>query len=119
VIRMSWRVLVGMLVLLGVWSLGAFAQEIEEKPVTEQLLDLLRQRGQITEEEYKALKEKARREQAATPLVGIERGRPFFRSPDGNFRIELGGRIQVDYHAAEGEARTLSGAKLGNQLLVR
>jgi hypothetical protein len=45
VIRMSWRVVVGMLVLLGVWSFGAFAQEIEEKPVTEQLLDLLRQRG--------------------------------------------------------------------------
>src|SRR5713101_227626 len=116
---MSWRVLVGMLVLLGVWSLGASAQETKEKPVTEQLLDLLLQRGQITEEQYKVLKEKARQEQAATPLVGIERGRPFFQSPEGNFRIELGGRIQVDIDAAEGDARTLTGAKLGNQSLIR
>ena len=125
-IRMSCRVLVGMLVVLGVWSFGAFAQESKEKPVVEQILDILLQRGQITQEEYRSLQEKARQERAAgvkepgaAVLAGIERGKPFLKSADDNFRIEFGGRLHADFAAAEDDTRTLTGPLLGSQFLIR
>jgi phosphate-selective porin OprO and OprP len=114
-----------MVLLLGLWSPAALAGETKEKPVIEQILDLLLQRGQITQEEYRTLQEKARQEQAAgkepSPaiLAGIEKGKPFLKSADDNFRLEFGGRLQADYDAAEGGARTLTGSKLGSQFLVR
>ena len=46
---------IGMIVLLGMWSSPALAGETKEKPVVEQILDLLLQRGQITREEYRTL----------------------------------------------------------------
>jgi phosphate-selective porin OprO and OprP len=116
---------IGMVVLLGAWSPSVLAGETKEKPVVEQILDLLLQRGQITQEEYRTLQEKARQEQAAgrepSPaiLAGIERGKPFLKSADDNFRIELGGRFQADYAAPEDDTRLLTGAKLGSQFLVR
>jgi phosphate-selective porin OprO and OprP len=110
-----------MVVFLGVCSPAALAGEAKEKPVIEQILELLLQRGQITQEEYRTLQEKARKEQAEMPaiLAGIERGKPFLKSADDNFRIELGGRFQADFHAAEDDTRTLTGSKLGSQFLVR
>jgi phosphate-selective porin OprO/OprP len=71
------------------------------------------------------LQEKARKEQEAgkepSPaiLAGIERGRPFLRSADDNFRVEFGGRLQTDFQAAEGDTRTLTGQFLSSQFLVR
>jgi phosphate-selective porin len=126
VIRMSWSVPVGILLLLGVCSLGVFAQETKEKPVVEQILDILLQRGQITQEEYRSLQEKARQEReagvkepGAAVLAGIEKGKPFLKSADDNFRLELGGRLQADFQAAEDGTRTLTGSFLGSQFLIR
>jgi phosphate-selective porin OprO/OprP len=85
----------------------------------------LLQRGQITQEEYRTLQEKARQEHAAgkepSPaiLAGIEKGRPFLKSADDNFRIELGGRLQADFAAPEDDTRTLTGSELGSQFLIR
>src|SRR5918996_208854 len=118
-------VVILMAMLLGSWSTSVLAGETKEKPVVEQILDLLLQRGQITQEEYRTLQEKARQEQAAgkepSPaiLAGIEKGKPFLKSADDNFRLELGGRLQADYHGVEGGARTLTGSKLDSQFLVR
>jgi phosphate-selective porin len=116
---------IGMILLVGVWSPPALTGEAKEKPVVEQILDILLQRGQITQEEYRTLLEKARQEQAAGKepgpaiLAGIERGRPFLRSADDNFRLELGGRLQVDFQAAEDGTRTLTGQFLSSQFLIR
>jgi len=112
-------VLVGMLVWLGMGPLSARGQEVKEKPVLDQLLDLLKQRGQIDEEQYNALQEKARKEQASAFQAGIEKGRPFFKSTDGIFQVELGGRLQSDFDASEADTRTLTGTRLGSQFLVR
>ncbi len=46
---------IGMIVSVGVWSPPALAGEAKEKPVIEQILDILLQRGQITPEEYRSL----------------------------------------------------------------
>jgi phosphate-selective porin OprO and OprP len=116
---------IGLILLVGAWSPPALAGEAKEKPVVEQILDILLQRGQITQEEYRTLQEKARQEQAAgrepsqAILAGIERGRPFLRSADDNFRVEFGGRLQADFDAAEAGTRTLQGQLLGSQFLIR
>lgn len=117
--RIIPNVLVGMAVLLVVWLPGVLAGETKEKPVIEQILDLLLQRGQITPEEHRSLQEKAKKEQASAVLAGIEKGKPFVQSADGNFRLEFAGRLQADFDAAEGDTRTLTGMKLGSQFLVR
>ena len=111
---------------LGIWLPVAGAGEAKEKPAIEQILDILLQRGQINPEEYRSLQEKVKQEQAAgvkepsaAVLAGIEKGRPFLKSADDNFRIELGGRLQVDFQAAEDDARTLTGQFLSSQFLIR
>jgi hypothetical protein len=45
------NMVVGMTMLLGMWAPAACAGETKEKPVLEQILDLLLQRGQITQEQ--------------------------------------------------------------------
>lgn len=114
--RLVW---VALVVGLSIGPLSAFGQEVKEKPVLEQVLDLLLQRGQVDAEQYRALQEKAKKEQASAFQAGIENGRPFFKSTDGNFHVELGGRVQSDFDAAEEGATTLTGARLGSQFLIR
>lgn len=111
--------------------------------VLDEILEILRKNGQITEEQKKALIERAEREAErakappvaaapgsaapeaaapakATPLVaGIENLKPFLASPDGDFRVELGGRVQLDYDAVDDDARALTGADLADRFLVR
>ena len=52
-------ILVGTLVGLSMCTLNAFGQEAKDKSAIEQLLDLLLQRGQIDQEQYQALQDKA------------------------------------------------------------
>lgn len=117
--RMTGIVLVGMLVLLGVWPPGVSAQGTREKPVVEQILDVLLERAEINEEQHKALKEQAKKEQAAGFQAGVEKGRPFLRSADGNYEFFLVGRLHADFHATEGNARTLTGVDLNDRFLAR
>src|SRR2546430_9182561 len=112
--------------LLGIWLPVICAGEAKEKPAIEQILDILLQRGQITPEEYRSLQEKVKQEQAAgvkepsaAVLAGIEKGKPFLKSADDNFRLEFGGRLQADFQAAEDGTRTLTGPFLGSQFLIR
>jgi len=98
---------------------NAFGQAVKDKPVLEQLLDLLLQRGQIDREQYNTLQEKAKKEQTTALQAGIDHGRPFIRSMDGNVRFDIGGRFQLDFDRAEDGARTLTGTQLGSQFLVR
>jgi phosphate-selective porin OprO and OprP len=111
-------VLMGMLVGLSMSAPNAVGQE-KDKPVLEQLLDLLLQRGQINQEQYNTLQEQARKEQSTGIQVGLDHGRPFLRAADGKVRFDLGGRFQLDFDRAEDGARTLMGAHLGSQFLVR
>jgi phosphate-selective porin OprO/OprP len=110
---------VAVTLIFGIWLSVAGAGEAKEKPAIEQILDFLLQRGQITPEEYRSLQEKAKKEQESAVLAGIERVKPFLRSADDNFRIELGGRLQTDFDAAESGTRTLAGQFLGSQFLIR
>ena|GEM_PF-618699 len=51
--------------------------------------------------------------------AGVEKGRPFLRSDDGNYEFFLNGVLQTDFHATEGGANTLAGGNLDDQFLVR
>jgi phosphate-selective porin OprO and OprP len=124
--RTSGYALFAIILFFGIWSPVACAGEAKEKPAIEQILDILLQRGQITPEEYLSLQEKVKQEQAAgvkepaaAVLAGIEKGRPFLKSADDNFRLEFGGRLHADFDAAENGARTLKGQLLGSQFLIR
>ena len=110
--------LFAVILFVGNWVPLTCAGEAKEKPAIEQSLDILLQRGQITPEEYRSLQEKVKQEQAAGAkepaapmLAGIEKGKPFLKSADDNFRIELGGRVQTDFDAAEAGTRTLTGSR--------
>ena len=53
--------LFAIILFFGIWSPVACAGEAKEKPAIEQILDILLQRGQITQEEYRSLQEKVSR----------------------------------------------------------
>jgi phosphate-selective porin OprO and OprP len=144
-----------LVVVLGLSvPMTAGAQTTGQGTVLEEILEILRKNGQISEAQKKALLERAEREAAqraqaaqrtqapppgatpspATPapaapatsasqtlpvVAGVDKLKPFLASPDGDFRIELGGRVQLDYDAVDDDARALTGAELADRFLVR
>jgi hypothetical protein len=52
-------------------------------------------------------------------VADVEKLRPLLASPDGDFRIEPGGRVQLDYHAVDDDARALTGPELADRSWFR
>ncbi len=79
----------------------------EAVPAKKASLPTDRERITALETEVESLKERLNQSapvEAATPAgaeakptVGIEKNRPFLQTPDGRFRVELGGRLQPRY----------------------
>jgi phosphate-selective porin OprO/OprP len=138
--RWSTLLLITTLALMAPVAAGAQASGT----VLEEILEILRTNGQISEAQRKTLLERAKREAAeqakapppvaapsqagpepappattATVVAGIDKLKPFLSSPDGDFRIELGGRVQLDYDAVDDDARALTGAELADRFPVR
>jgi len=98
------------------------AQEKDKGSVIDEILDIMRRGGQITEEQQNELQKRAKEEeQQKQTLAGIDDDtlRPFLRSPGGDFRLEFGGFVQFDFDAAQNDTRLLTGANLFNTFLVR
>jgi phosphate-selective porin OprO/OprP len=109
-----------LLLVLMVWSLPSIALAQAQTPsVLEELLSIMRRRGDITEEQQKQLLEKAKKEEASRIQAGIERGKPYLRSADGNFRVELSGNVQADYVAVEPNMRALTGGTINDRFFIR
>lgn len=95
------------MVVLGLWMLGAGPAVAAGKTVAEEILDILRANGQITETQYEVLLEKARSEQRSLPSVAAveepETLRVYWRngihldSANKRFRLKIGGRINNDW----------------------
>src|SRR5262245_52880377 len=121
--RTLWRLSTLLLLLFGALFIPGqppSAQEKDKGSVFEDLLDTLRKNNQITPEQQKELQERARREMQGQPLAGIDENlKPYLRSPDGNFRLELGGFVQFDYDGVESNARQLTGGGLNDTFLIR
>lgn len=75
-----------------------------EKSVTEQILDILRKEGKISEEKYEALSQKAQEEKGKdTDFDVFWKDGLRFQSKDGSFKMQLGGRIHVDWGEIDGD----------------
>ena len=76
----------------------------DEKSVTEQILDILKKEDKITDEEYEELSKRAQEEKGKdTDFDVFWKDGLKFESKDGNFKAQIGGRIQVDYAKIDGD----------------
>ena len=105
----------------------------EAGSVLQDILKIMRENGQITEEQKTELlrraqqevdrakieREQMEKERMGALQAGIDKGRPFLQSADGDVRIELGGRLQVDYAAVESNTRRLTGPSLVDEFYAR
>ena len=79
----------------------------DDKAVLDEVLDILKEKGQITEEKYPELKARAKKEGAGKILAGFEGWTPYIKSADGQHKIEFHGRIHFDMRAYEEGSRNL------------
>lgn len=79
------------------------AHPAQEKSLSERIVEILKERGILKEEEYEELKqmvEKEKEEKAITPKVTFKRGFAI-ETPDENFKLRLSGRLHTDFKAYE------------------
>lgn len=105
--------------LLSLWTVTLFVWPLVEKShaasVTQDLIDRLKEKGILTEEEYREFTLRAKEEERrrAKSLQAGWDGRPFIRTQDGTNEIKFGTRIQEDFRIYEKNDRDLdSGFKL-------
>jgi len=86
--------------VLSIW-MGACplaAAEKAEKSVTEQILDILKEEGKISDEKYQELTAKAQEEKGKDTDFNVYwKDGLRFESNDGQFKMQLGGRVMVDW----------------------
>jgi phosphate-selective porin OprO/OprP len=96
--RLTLRVGLGVAALC---LLSVARAHASEKSVAEEILDILRAQGSITDAQYEDLRERARAETASA-----ESSEPWdvywnnglrFESPDEQFEIKMGGRLMMDW----------------------
>ena len=84
--------------LMVCFLLGSIAFAQDEKTATEEILDILKEQGQISDSQYQEILEKAEEEEVSgAGLVPYWNEGLGFASPDGRFEVEIGGRIMVDW----------------------
>jgi phosphate-selective porin OprO/OprP len=126
-----WALATATAVAVALLHQGAWAQGAGT--VLEEILDIMQKGGQITDEKKQELIERAEREArqaeadrekaiadaTSVLMAGIENYKPFLRSSDGNFKLELGGRAQVNYAGAEEDAETVTGTGIADRFFLR
>jgi phosphate-selective porin OprO/OprP len=75
----------------------------EEKPVVDEILDILRRNKQISDEEYGELQKRAQEENPSTFRAYWKDGLRF-ETKDKKFVLKIGGRIQNDWALMEGSS---------------
>ncbi len=114
--RRYWRKLfaTGTVVMMAVSLIAApqqawGQQKKDDKAVLDEVLDILKEKGQISEEKYQELKERAKKEGAGKILAGFEGWTPYIKSADGQHQIKINGRLHFDFRAYEEGSRNLDG----------
>lgn len=96
------------------------AAEKAEKSVTEQILDLLKEEGKISDEKYQELTAKAQKEKGKDTDFNVYWKEGLrFESNDGQFKAQIGGRIMLDWANIDANnpmGREIEQAESGNTL---
>jgi hypothetical protein len=113
--------LIGFVSWAMVWSAPAPAEEKEKKTVTEEILDILKDKGEISDQEYDELKKKAEAEKEGPEWKAYWKDGLRVERKDGKIKTRWGGRIMLDWAnisadetfedalVAEGESGPLEG----------
>lgn len=124
--RRSWQnvLFISTVIMTALWLVvlpqQAWAQEKkDDKAVLDEVLDILKEKGQITEEKYRELRDRAKKEGAGKILAGFDGVTPYIKSVDGQHTIKFGGRLNFDFRAYEDDARNLNGTDLTTNFRVR
>ncbi len=94
----SWRTALPLAALV----LIAGMARAEDAPVVEEILEILRSRGQIDEQQYHELRERARTEAESRGRASDRDFRVYWKdglrmeTGDGDFELRIGGRAQLD-----------------------
>ncbi len=95
------------------------AEKKDDKAVLDEVLDIMKEKGQISEEKYQELKARAKEEGAGKILAGFDGLTPYIKSADGQHKLEFHGFVQTDFRAFEEGTRNLNGTDLTNNFRVR
>lgn len=94
----------GIAVVALVVGLDNVQAKESDKSVTEQILDILKNEGKISDEKYEELSKRAKEEKGKdTDFDVFWKDGLKFQSKDGNFKAQIGGRIQVDWAKIDGD----------------
>jgi phosphate-selective porin OprO/OprP len=96
-IKISW--VTALFLWVGLWAGQAAAREMS---VSEEILEILREKDQISEEQYQQMKaraaeEKVQKQGSETDFKVYWKNGLRLESNDGNFKYRIGGRIQLDW----------------------
>jgi phosphate-selective porin OprO/OprP len=103
------------------WCAPATAEEKEDKTVSEEILDILRDKGEISDQQYDELKKRAEAEKEGPEWKAYWKDGLRVESKDGKIKTRWGGRIMLDWATisadqdfedalvAEGESPPLEG----------
>jgi phosphate-selective porin OprO/OprP len=99
---MMVSIILGLMVMILFCSPLAWA---EEKSVSEEVLDILREKGEISEQKYNELKEKAEAEQKETSeWKAYWKDGLWVERRDGKFKSRWGGRIMLDWATIDADS---------------
>jgi phosphate-selective porin OprO/OprP len=105
--RSSIRILIAVLALMAMFFVSGASLQAEEKSVSEKILDILREKGDISDQQYEELKKEAEAEKAEQEEQG--EWKAYWKdglrveSKDGKFKTRWGGRVQLDWAAIDSD----------------
>jgi phosphate-selective porin OprO/OprP len=86
-----------------VWSAPATAEEEEQKTVSEEILDILKDKGEISDQQYEELKKRAEVEKEGPEWKAYWKDGLRVERKDGKIKTRWGGRIMLDWANIDGE----------------
>ncbi len=109
-IRRTWSkglfatlLLAGLVCWTMVWSAPAGAEEKEEKTVSEEILDILKDKGEISDQQYDELKKRAEAEKEGPEWKAYWKDGLRVERKDGKIKTRWGGRIMLDWANIDAE----------------
>jgi phosphate-selective porin OprO/OprP len=96
--RVNWIVAASITLFAALGLVATSTTYAKEKSVAEEILEILKQNNQITDQQYERLMDKAKKEKLTkSDWEVLWKDGIRVESKDGKHKIKLGGRVQVDF----------------------